>query len=192
MEKPNVNISEFARIVGVDHAAVSRAIKRRERLNRSLIDRDGKTRIVIFDGCVEWYLYKDHRKDRRQSETIGSSSDTLMEPSEAIKLQRHFDAMMTMLDFSKEAGQLVPKDAHLSEVHSYARALRDQLLMTPNVAENEFKRLFLQLLRTQISSDQWPSVQGELDGIARSFRVFLKDHLHQVLEAHVEGQLEDS
>jgi hypothetical protein len=53
MERPTASIREFARIVGVDHAAVVRAIQKGERLQKSIVQENEKTKIIIFNGCLE-------------------------------------------------------------------------------------------------------------------------------------------
>jgi predicted transcriptional regulator len=47
------SIREVARIIGVDHTAVSRAFKAGEHLRHSVINEGDRKRIIIFDGWLE-------------------------------------------------------------------------------------------------------------------------------------------
>jgi hypothetical protein len=96
LEKQSASIREFARIIGVDHAAVSRAVKGGDRLRNSVICEGGKKRIVIYDGCLEWHHNKDHRKDRRRDQpapSVAASNPGIISSD----LDSHYSALSSRL-----------------------------------------------------------------------------------------------
>ncbi len=184
---PTVSLREFARIVGVDVAAVSRAAKAGERLTAASVKRDanGTPSIVLAIGCYEWISNKDHRKDREPGEDIEPGAidpSEIMEPSRSLKIQRHFDALSAMTTFLKEAGELVPKDAHRTEVITYARGIRDALLYIPNSSEIEVRRHLTGFTRRHLGEDQVSTLSKDLDEICLAMRVYLKNEITKTLQ----------
>ncbi|HYX32830.1 MAG TPA: hypothetical protein VE954_06925, partial [Oligoflexus sp.] len=141
-EKVSVSIREFARIVGVSHPVVLTAIKAGKRLPTAVISEEGKPKILVYEGCVEWYQNKDHRKDRR----LGEPSQTLppdgqeMDPPDSNKMQRHYDALLSKVTFMKETGTLTTVDKFKTEAFTVARTVRDSLLYLPNESGSELKK----------------------------------------------------
>ncbi|HYX32935.1 MAG TPA: hypothetical protein VE954_07455, partial [Oligoflexus sp.] len=68
VDRATASIREFAHIIGVDHSAVSRAIKGGERVRKSVVSEDGRPRIVIYEVCL-W-----RRKKRKYCRNIASST----------------------------------------------------------------------------------------------------------------------
>jgi len=93
-----VSAAEFARILGVYKSTVSRAI-REKRLKKSLKKEGARYKILIFEGCIEWYLNKQLEKDRYASSPID------IEKSRARK--EHYKSLLTKLDYEVRTGDLI-------------------------------------------------------------------------------------
>lgn len=111
MQKKIASIREFARIVGVDHAAISRAVKGGDRLRNSVVGEEGKKKIIIFDGCLEWHHNKHHRKDTRKDQTrttVGNASLGIMPREVSSDLDSHYSALIKQVEHGRLTGQLIP------------------------------------------------------------------------------------
>jgi hypothetical protein len=184
---PTVSLREFARIVGVDVAAVSRAAKSGQRLTTASVMRDesGTPSIVLAIGCFEWISNKDHRKDREPLEEMDPGRidpNEIMETAKSLKIQRHFDALASMTNFLKEAGELVPKDAHRTEVITYARGIRDALLYIPNSSEIEARRHLVTFVRKHLGEEEVSTLSKDLDEICLAMRVYLRNEITKALQ----------
>ena len=93
-----VSATEFARILGVYKSTVSRAISEK-RLKKSLKKEGSRYKILVFEGCVEWYLNKQLEKDRY------ASSPKDIEKSRARK--EHYKSLLTKLDYEVRTGDLI-------------------------------------------------------------------------------------
>ncbi len=182
-EKVSVSIREFARIVGVSHPVVLTAIKAGKRLPTAVISEEGKPKILVYEGCVEWYQNKDHRKDRR----LGEPSQTLppdgqeMDPPDSNKMQRHYDALLSKVSFMKETGTLTTVDKFKTEAFTVARTVRDSLLYLPNESGAELKKLLSDFLRRRFGEGTALELGGEVDNLALSFRVHQKQSIKKAL-----------
>jgi hypothetical protein len=182
-EKVSVSIREFARIVGVSHPVVLAAIKAGKRLPTAVIQEDGKPKILVYQGCIEWHQNKDHRKDRR----LGEPSMTLpldgqeMETADSNKMQRHYDALLSKVAFLKETGTLTTTDKFKTEAFTVARTVRDSLLYIPNESGAELKKLVSDFLRRRFGEDKALDLGGDVDDLALSFRVFQKQSIKKAL-----------
>ncbi|HYX32937.1 MAG TPA: hypothetical protein VE954_07465 [Oligoflexus sp.] len=184
MDRATASIREFARIIGVDHAAVSRAIKGGERLCKSVASEDGKPRIVIYDGCLEWQLNKDHRKDRRPdaSPHVSQTSESEeMETIESNKVQRHYEALQAKISFEREAVNLTSIDKFKSEAFTAARATRDSLLYLPNESEREFKKLMTDFIRRNFGEERIAEFSKDFGELGLAFRVYQKASITKAL-----------
>jgi phage terminase Nu1 subunit (DNA packaging protein) len=183
MDRITTTITEFSRIVGVDHAAVFRAIKQGNRLQKSLVTEDGKQRIAIYEGCIEWHQNKDLRKDRNLSATAADDDDDAeeMTPAESNRVLRHYEALQAKLSFEKEAGNLISVDKFKAEAFTVARATRDSLLYLPNEAEREFKRLLTEFIRNSLGEDRIKDFTKELNDLGLAFRVYQKSSITKAL-----------
>jgi len=95
---PAVSSSEFAKILGVDKSTVSRAIKDR-RLKSSLIKDGSRVKIMVYQGCIEWYLNKHLEKDRYSQDS---------KDFEASKCRReYFRSMLTKLEYQIKTGDVI-------------------------------------------------------------------------------------
>jgi len=175
-------MSEFARFAGVDHSAVSRAVKARDRLVNSVVEENGKIRIAVYDGCLEWHLNRDSRKNRKLNPTvIGSNDDEVMDPTESNRLQRHYDALIAQMNFEREAGKLISIDRFKAEAYTVGRGVRDAVMYVPDEGGRELKKLVIGFIRTRMGEDKVADFSNELDDMARSLLVFLKVSLKRTL-----------
>ncbi|HYX32597.1 MAG TPA: hypothetical protein VE954_05755 [Oligoflexus sp.] len=188
-EKVTVSIREFARIVGVAHTVVIRAMKAGQRLQKSVTSQSGKPKIFLYEGCVEWHNNKDLAKERYSDEspvqTKGLDMGAEMEPTESNRKQRHYVALLAELEFLKEAGKLTTIDKFKTEAFTVSRTLRDNLLYIPNESSNEIKRLVSELLRNHFGEQKLNEAAKDIEAIALSFRVFQKASLTKALRAIV-------
>ena len=183
MDRVTTTITEFSRIVGVDHAAVFRAIKQGNRLQKSIVTEDGKPRIAIYDGCIEWHLNKDLRKDRnlvKQEPDEGDDAEE-MTPAESNRVLRHYEALQAKLSFEKEAGNLISIEKFKTEAFTVARATRDSLLYLPNESEREIKRLLTDFIRRNLGEDRIKDFTKDLNELGLAFRVYQKSSITKAL-----------
>jgi phage terminase Nu1 subunit (DNA packaging protein) len=183
LEKQTASIREFARIVGVNQASVSRAAKKGERLSASVIRNGGSPRIIIYDGCLEWHQNKDLRKDRKLADQQPEEGDDAeeMTPAESNRVLRHYEALQAKLSFEKEAGNLISIDKFKTEAFTVARATRDSLLYLPNESEREFKRLLTEFIRNNLGEDRIKDFTRELNDLGLAFRVYQKSSITKAL-----------
>jgi phage terminase Nu1 subunit (DNA packaging protein) len=183
LEKQTASIREFARIVGVNQASVSRAAKKGERLSASVIRDSGSPRIIIYDGCIEWHQNKDLRKDRKMVDQQPEDGDDVeeMTPAESNRVLRHYEALQAKLSFEKEAGNLISIDKFKTEAFTVARATRDSLLYLPNESEREFKRLLTEFIRNNLGEDRIKDFTRELNDLGLAFRVYQKSSITKAL-----------
>ena len=90
---------EFAEIVGVNKSTVSRAIKTK-RLKHSLVKDHGQTKILIFEGCVEWHLKKNMEKDRYAKDE--------KDVAESKARHEYYRSLLTKLEYDVKSGQFIP------------------------------------------------------------------------------------
>ncbi|WP_141732426.1 hypothetical protein [Oligoflexus tunisiensis] len=181
MDLPTASIREFARIVGVNHSAVLRAIKNGTRLEGAVIqDKDG-TRIIISLGCHAWIQNKDHRKDNRPADTPSDWPHDEMSVTEANRVKRHYEALLEKLTFEREAGRLTSIEKFRAEAFTVARGTRDSLLNVPNESEFELKRLVVEFLRKRHGNDSVTALAGDLDEMGLAFRTFQKATIRKAL-----------
>ncbi len=177
-------MSEFARIVKVDPSAITHALRGGQRLVQSPVQVDGKTRIKIFEGCLEWQLNKDHRKDRRPdaSPHVSQATDSEeMEPVESNKIQRHYEALQAKISFEREAENLTSIDKFKSEAFTVGRTTRDNLLYLPNESEREFKRLMTDFIRRNLGDERIAEFSKDLGELGLAFRVYQKASITKAL-----------
>ncbi|MDQ3234062.1 MAG: hypothetical protein M3Q07_19820 [Pseudobdellovibrionaceae bacterium] len=101
-ELPTASIRAFARIVGVDHSAVVRAVKAGGRLPGSIVYEDGKPRIIISIGCHEWLSNKKHEKDH------STTRSGIMPPDVSSQMDRHYSALLRRIEYEKACRELKP------------------------------------------------------------------------------------
>jgi hypothetical protein len=199
---PTASIREFARIVGVNHSAVLRAIKTGSRLEGAVIQDKNGTRIIIALGCHAWIQNKDYRKDSRPADTSTDWPHEEMSVTEANRVKRHYEALLEKLTFEREAGRLTSIEKFRTEAFTVARGARDSLLNVPNESEIELKRLFVDFLRKRYGDDSVTVYTKDLGEMGLAFRAFqkatikkaLRDMLHErfgaavlSMEEHVEA-----
>jgi exosome complex RNA-binding protein Rrp4 len=146
MNLPTVTIREFARIVGVDHAAVVRAVQGGTRLTNSVIRENGKVRIVVAQGCYEWIMHKEEMKDsrerKRKSRTAG-----VMPRDVSAEMDRHYAALMKRMEFEKACNHLVPVATSLLHMSEALRTFRDTMMNIPLVVSELSRPIMLGILR---------------------------------------------
>ncbi len=146
MNLPTVTIREFARIVGVDHAAVVRAVQGGTRLTDSVIRENGKVRIVVAQGCYEWIMHKEEMKDsrerKRKSRTAG-----VMPRDVSAEMDRHYAALMKRMEFEKACNHLVPVATSLLHMSEALRTFRDTMMNIPLVVSELSRPIMLGILR---------------------------------------------
>ncbi|HET9235903.1 MAG TPA: hypothetical protein VFO10_01560 [Oligoflexus sp.] len=146
MNLPTATIREFARIVGVDHAAVVRAVQGGTRLTDSVIRENGKVRIVVAQGCYEWIMHKEEMKDsrvrKRKSRTAG-----VMPRDVSAEMDRHYAALMKRFEFEKACNQLVPVATTLLHISEALRTFRDTMMNIPLVISELLRPIMLGILR---------------------------------------------
>ncbi len=98
--KSVVSQSEFAKLVHVNRATISRAIEKRTRLNKSIKVVDGKNCIDLVEGILEWHNNADLRKDRgdhnlpESSTPTGNGSEDIKSISDSSKIDSHYSALI--------------------------------------------------------------------------------------------------
>jgi hypothetical protein len=193
LDLPTASIREFARIVGVNHSAVIRAIKAGTRLEGAVIQEKDGPRIIIALGCHAWIQNKDYRKDNRPTDSGVNQADDEMSVTEANRVKRHYEALLEKLTFEREAGRLTSIEKFRTEAFTVARGARDSLLNVPNESEIELKRLIVDFLRKRHGDDSVMVHAKDLDEMGLAFRTFqkvaikkaLKDMLHERFGAAV-------
>jgi hypothetical protein len=183
---PTVSLREFARIVGVDMAAVSRAAKAGQRLTSASVKRDAKgvPSIVLAMGCFEWISNKDHRKDREPGDDFDPDKidpNEIMETSQSLRMQRHYEALNEKLNFEREAGRLISIDKFRTEAFTAARSVRDSLLYVPNESEVELRRLIFGFLRESFGEKSVDEHSKKIEEMGLSFRQFQKSSITKAL-----------
>lgn len=94
----NVSIKDFASLVRVDESAVYHAI-RKGRLGKAVIRVGSKKRILVYEGCVTWFIKKNASKDRTKQD------DEDIEASR--KRKEFFQSLIVKLEYQIKSGQLV-------------------------------------------------------------------------------------
>ena len=94
-----VSAMEFADLIGVNKSTVSRAMKSK-RLEHSLVEEDGQTKILVYQGCVEWHMRKQIEKDRYAKD----------EHDVAASKARHeyYRSFLTKLEYEVKTAQYIP------------------------------------------------------------------------------------
>lgn len=90
--------AEFARMLGVYKSTVTRAI-REKRLRKSLVQEGDRTRIIVYEGCIEWYLKKQLSKDHK------TKKPEEVEKSRARR--EYYKSLLTQLEYEVRTQQLV-------------------------------------------------------------------------------------
>ena len=93
-----VSVKEFSLIVQVDETAIYHAI-RKGRLTRSVVLKGNKKKILVYEGCIEWFIKRNSSKDRTKQD------DEDIEESR--KRKEYFQSLITKLDYKVKSGQLV-------------------------------------------------------------------------------------
>ncbi|RYZ82654.1 MAG: hypothetical protein EOP04_21610 [Proteobacteria bacterium] len=182
MSPVSVSIREFAKIVGVNHSVVVRSIQRGGRLEQSVISEGDTKKIFVYAGCVEWHLNKDLRKDQSSNSFEDESIDQEeMSVADAVRKQRHYDALLSELEFLKEAGKLYSIEKARVEMSTIARATRDNFLYLPVECESEIKRLVFNLIRKEFGEAECARLSSKVDEAALGFRIFLKTAIRKIL-----------
>lgn len=184
LQRQTASIREFARIVGVDHAAVSRAVKGGERLRNSVLREDGKPRIIIFDGCLEWHHNKDFRRDHSRQ---GSQTEVkgIMPKEVSSDLDSHYSALIKQVEHGRLTGQLMPAAKFQQEAAECFRACRDTLLNLPLTVSEVAKGIILRLLRSQ-GDEIIQTMEKPLNDAALQIRVAAKAEVRKALLQAVE------
>ncbi len=147
MELPTASIREFARIVGVDHSAVVRAVKAGGRLPGSVAYEDGKPRIIISIGCYEWLSNKKHEKDH------GTVRRGIMPPDVSSQMDRHYSALLRRIEYEKASGELMPAARQQQEAAEFFRACRDSIWTLPLTVSDIAKSSMVRFVRGQGDED---------------------------------------
>ena len=92
---------EFADILGVDRSTVTHAI-RGKRLKNSVVKVGTRKKIMIYQGCVEWYLKKHIEKDRK--------TDLTPEIEKSRAVREHYRSLLTKQEYEVKSCQLVSVD----------------------------------------------------------------------------------
>ncbi len=146
LRNPNqaVSSAEFAKILGVYKSTVSRAIKDK-RLKNSLVKEGTRYKILIYQGCIEWYLNKNLEKDRYSKDS---------KDFEASKCRREFfRSMLTQLEYLIKTGDVI-------SFNEAAQAGAEVCLAARQMLEN----------RRDIECFQVPGIKDNFEA-----RKFLKD-----------------
>jgi hypothetical protein len=184
LQRQTASIREFARIIGVDHAAVSRAVKAGERLRYSVVNEDGKKRIIIFDGCLEWQHNKDHRKDNRKDQVgtpTGTTTSGIMPREVSSDLDSHYSALIKQVEHGRLTGQLMPAARFQQEAAECFRACRDTLLNLPLTVSEIAKGIMVRLVREQGGDESVQTMEQPLNDAALKIRVGAKAEVRKAL-----------
>ena len=135
-----VSPREFAELIGVSRKAVNDAIHA-ERLGRSVTTLDGRHRIDVAVGVIEWFANADPTKDHdnriftkfaeNSQEEAGS---TQIPPyGESKRLREFFTAELLRLEHEERRGDLVPRSIREEELFELGRLLREKILVLPEL-----------------------------------------------------------
>ncbi len=180
MEKQmTASISEFARIVGVNHAAVIRAVRDGVRLSESVIhEQDGKTRITIATGCYEWIANRNESKGGARSR---SATPGIMSRDKSAQMDRHYAALMKRIEYRKSCEELIPLANFERQVCESIQTCRDTFLQVPLLASELTRPYFLRLIR-----DQGDSIiqekQKEIDDAVIQIRLAIRKEVCKALD----------
>ena len=142
MEDGSVTISEFARIRGVSHEAVRKAVKV-GRLSKSVVfGKTGKPRLMPDLAEQEWTANTDSAQQRVPA-TAPPRPEPDPEPAakdeprtatfqQARTLREAYMARLAKLEFDEKSGLLVKAEAVKNEAFKTARIVRDGLLNIPD------------------------------------------------------------
>jgi hypothetical protein len=184
LQKQTASIREFARIIGVDHAAVSRAVTGGDRLRNSVVDEDGRKKIIIFDGCLEWHHNKQHRKDNRKDQprtTAGTQTSGIMPREVSSDLDSHYSALIKQVEHGRLTGQLMPAARFQQEAAECFRACRDTLLNLPLTVSEIAKGIMVRLVREQGGDESVQTMDQPLNDAALKIRVEAKSEVRKAL-----------
>jgi hypothetical protein len=184
LRKQTASIREFARIIGVDHAAISRAVKGGDRLRKSVVDEDGKKKIIIFDGCLEWHHNKHYRKDTRKDQPrtpAGNASPGIMPREVSSDLDSHYSALIKQVEHGRLTGQLMPAARFQQEAAECFRACRDTLLNLPLSVSEIAKGIMFRLVRDQGGDEGVQTMEQPLNDAALKIRVGAKAEVRKAL-----------
>jgi hypothetical protein len=184
LQKQTASIREFARIIGVDHAAVSRAVTGGDRLRNSVVDEDGRKRIIIFDGCLEWHHNKHHRKDNRKDQprtTAGTTTSGIMPREVSSDLDSHYSALIKQVEHGRLTGQLMPAARFQQEAAECFRACRDTLLNLPLSVSEIARGIMVRLVREQGGDESVQTMEQPLNDAALKIRVGAKAEVRKAL-----------
>jgi hypothetical protein len=192
MKKEEVSFREFARIIGVDHSVVCRAVKR-GRLSKSVVGEGERKKVVIYDGCLEWRDNKDHSKDRGNGVRAKTDlPDDIMPIEMSVAIEKHFSALTKQLEYLKEAGDLISIDKFRTEAFQAARTTRDAILYVPVATSDEFKGVLKRLLSKFISPEVLEAAHKDIEATVGEYRLTLKNALTNSLHAIAESLTDDN
>jgi hypothetical protein len=189
VERTTASIREFARIVGVDPSAISRAAKGGERLSKSVTYENGNPRIIIYDGCLEWHQNKNHRKDRSKKGS-GVEIQGILPREVSSDIESHYSALIRQAEYAKQTGLLMPAAKFQQEAAECFRACRDTLLTLPLTVSEVAKGIMMRLFRDQ-GEDFIQKMELPLDDATLQIRVATKQEVRKAL-LHAIEVIQDS
>ncbi|MDQ3233190.1 MAG: hypothetical protein M3Q07_15335 [Pseudobdellovibrionaceae bacterium] len=180
-ERVTVSATEFARIVGVDHAAVFRALKNGVRLKNSIIKVNGKIRIAVCDGCVEWVSSKDERKDHRGGTTYDPVNG-IMPREISSEMDRHYSALMKQIEYGRACGDLMPAAKYAEHARECLQTCRNTLMNLPLAVSELARPLLFEVVRQLIPADALtPELQKSMDDAVLQLRVTSQKEVRKAL-----------
>ncbi len=178
-EQMTASISEFARIVGVNHAAVIRAVRDGVRLSESVItDQDGKTRIIIATGCYEWIA---NRNDSKGGARSTSATPGIMSRDKSAQMDRHYADQMKRIEYRKSCEELIPLANFERQVCESIQTCRDTFLQVPLLASELTRPYFLRLIRDQDEAIIQEK-QKEIDDAVIQIRLAIRKEVCKALD----------
>lgn len=178
-EQMTASISEFARILGVNHAAVIRAVRDGVRLSESVInEQDGKTRIIIATGCYEWIA---NRNDSKGSARATSAIPGIMSRDKSAQMDRHYAALMKRIEYRRSCEELIPLANFERQVCESIQTCRDTFLQVPLLASELTRPYFLRLIRDQ-GEAFIQEKQKEIDDAVIQIRLSIRKEVCKALD----------
>ncbi len=179
-ERVTASISEFARIVGVDHKAVQRSIERGGRLEKSLVKQKGRIRIAVCEGCVEWVLNKDDRRDHTGKGNSGTAG--IMPREVSSEMDRHYSALMKQLEYDKACRKVIPVEKYIEEARECLQTFRDTMTNVPLIVSEQLRPMLLGILRAN-SEDISPAEHKLLEDSVLQLRLVAKREVRKALNS---------
>jgi hypothetical protein len=179
MNLPTATIREFARIVGVDHAAVVRAVQGGTRLTDSVIRENGKVRIVVAQGCYEWIMHKEELKDSRERKKKNRTAGVMPRDVSA-EMDRHYTALMKQLEYDRACKKVIPVEQYIEEARECLQTFRDTMTSIPLVVSEQFRPMLLRILRDE-GADITPEKNKLMDDAVLQLRISVKREVRKAL-----------